>query len=206
MATSIKSKVQSTPLSKELKKIRIDHDITRPYMAKELGISDRELANIEAGKMDVTDHFLSEIAVKYSADRDASDGVLQTLKLAYVNSISTVTFNLTGMSDQQRLRVISLRAALAEENAVALAAAELDKKKEAERKKVERAGKKSTAKLNRPTQSPPVDTDEHMPFDTSVGDLKELSAPAPTTRDAAVDDLDDLEWLSDEELDILAAA
>ena len=172
-----------SPLAKELRKIRIDHDINRTQMAKDLKLSTQVLENIELGKVEASDDFLRGVAIKYSRNRDASNGLLELLKVAYVESISTVTFDLATLDTQQRLRVLALRAALAEENAVAIAAAEAEKKKERERRAAERAAKKQQQK-----------EDEGVGFIASGDEV-----PLVESTDDAIDEL------SDEELDILAA-
>jgi hypothetical protein len=168
-------------LAKELRKLRIDFDINRPQMAKELKVTDKELENIELGRAEVSDAFLTAVSLKYSRDRDASNDVLSKLKSAYVDSISTITFDMSQMNPQQRLRVLALRATLAEENSIALAQAEEEKRKERERRAAERQSKKKAV----------------------VTEVAVDMTPAETK---VVDDLDDLEDLSDDELDLLTEA
>ena len=176
-------------LAKELRKLRIDFDINRPQMAKELKITDRDLANIEAGRVEADHQFLSNVSLKYSKDRDASDGLLRTLKMAYVNSVSQVTFNLVQMDTTQRLRVLALQGTLAEENSAKNAAAEIEKKKALEAKK---AAKKTVVEV--------VEIPEE-PIKRSAPAKKKVEQSV--VDDNELGDLDDLAELSDDELDLL---
>lgn len=219
-------------LAKELRKIRIDHDLTRPEMAKDLKISDRDLANIESGKTEVGLEFLGTVADKYAVKGAVSD-LLETLTTAFINSVANVNFNMSELNPDQRAKVIFLRNEIAEENAVAIAAAEAERKRIREEKAAAR--KATPAKATKPAPVQTVTTEEQaiaakpepkkevikvVPGGgDDLDDLDDLEEPvvvakskpkqavkaAPVEDDDDLDSLDGLD-LTDDELDILSAA
>lgn len=54
-----------TKLGKELRKIRIDHEINRKQMAYKIGITDKLLSEIESGKTDMPIAVMNEVSDVY---------------------------------------------------------------------------------------------------------------------------------------------
>jgi len=192
-----------TALSKELCKIRIDHDINQATMAKELKVSHRELQVIELGKSPVTDGFLRAVAEKY-ADEDFVCNLYASLKNAMIGSISSVTFDLSELNIEQRRKVIDLRDEIAVENELANKQREEAKAQEAERKKKERLEKKAAkVSTSAGAEIKPEDYPNHP--DGEVEPIKETKAEqaaklnagkiAPTNDGLSEEDLSILEEL-----------
>jgi len=120
-----------TRLSKELKKIRIDAEITRAEMAKTLKIRDKVLEQIELGKIDADDGLIRIIVSTYFDEAIAADAYA-TLKCAQSDSVAVISFLMSELTQSQRQSIIILKDAFEEQNreAKALAAAEVKKLKE----------------------------------------------------------------------------
>ena len=100
----------TTKLSKELKKLRIDHEITRAQMAIALKVSPKFLELVENGNQDVDDTFLSSVAKAYCGDGDYDEGALfNRLQYAHADSITTLTFDLTSLSLEDKYDVVALK-------------------------------------------------------------------------------------------------
>jgi DNA-binding XRE family transcriptional regulator len=175
-------------ISKQFKVLRIMNDITRPQMAKAIGIPEKELVSIEQGKSQVTDALLQVIAEKYSPE-DGYEILLETLRAALVKSVESITFDMKNLSIEQRERVVKLRDQIDLENA-----AEIEKQaKEAERLKKERAelrkqkrAEKELAEIESALVGDSADTPPELPEEKKV-EKNEL---------ASIDD----EKLSDDEM------
>lgn len=98
-----------TPLLKEFKKIRIDNDVSRSQMAEQLGISELELKNIEWGKSPATYGFLRMVAERYSSDEQRQLKLFESLNEAMVDSVTSVTFDMTGLNRYHRRKVLDLK-------------------------------------------------------------------------------------------------
>ncbi|MGZ8172993.1 helix-turn-helix domain-containing protein [Methylobacter sp.] len=139
----------TTPLAKELRIIRIKHDLSRAQMARDLGISDRVLALIEQGQSEVTDEFLTSVANRY-ADGDGTGTtqgnyilLLGKLSVAHANSVKSITFDMTGLNQEQRLRIMHLKNTTDREQKIKLEEEKLAKKLEKENRAKERRNKKN---------------------------------------------------------------
>lgn len=125
----------SNKLCKEFKKLRVDAEINRAQMAKAIGMTEKRLADIEIGRLEITRKEIAAIAEHFGADE-------LVLTNAAVASTNSITFDLTGLTDIQRYRVFDLKANLDEENAAAIEAAAIKAKELKEAKKAERQAKK----------------------------------------------------------------
>jgi len=172
----------ATPLGKELRKIRVDLEITRAKMAKDLGVSDQRLASIETGS-DVDLGFVDQVVAKYNVGL----AIENSLKNAYRDSISSVTFDFSGLNAEQRAKVIALQSEIDRENAEAIAA-EREEKAKARKAKAEQKRQAKTIKVEEPEKEE-VLTEVKKPEASSDDFLDDLDLG-----------LDDLEGL-DEELE-----
>lgn len=145
-----------TPLSKELKKIRIDWEISRAKMAKDLKISDKSLALIEAGKSEVTDSFIQSLVKIYAninsltdeCDIDiAEEELLHRLEVALILSVESITFDMGKLNYRQKSDVLWLRKKFYLEEVVRLEDIENTKKEEREAKIAERIAKKAAEEV-----------------------------------------------------------
>lgn len=132
-------------LSKEFKKIRIDREINRAQMAKDLKISDKTLEAIELGRLEVTPVTLRIIGDTYTGTALESDALFKVLMAARADSVQLVKFDMTKLSDTQKARVILIRDAIAEENAAADALAAVTAKKARDERAAARVAAKSKA-------------------------------------------------------------
>lgn len=96
----------TTKLGKELKKIRIDFDINRNQMAKEIGVSNNHLANVELGKEEINPEALQSICDTYIKDDPA---LIVKLSKAARDSIEFVTFDMKALTEQQKELVFKVR-------------------------------------------------------------------------------------------------
>lgn len=111
-----KVKIEKTPLHKEFAKLRIDHEISRAQMARELKITDSQLAKIESGKADVTDAFLQLVSDRFSLIGLGNNcDLIYQLREALTNSIERVEFNMVKLTELQRTRVMFLKRAIENE-------------------------------------------------------------------------------------------
>lgn len=132
-----------TKLGKELRKLRIDFDLSRAAMAKVLKVSDRDMNLIELGKSEVTDEFLGLVAETYAGKGDHDVAALWArLKIAHADSIKSVTFDMAELTLEQRHSVIALKNVIDGENTERIAAAAEAAAIEAKRIKDERAAKR----------------------------------------------------------------
>ncbi len=152
-------KTVKTQLSKELAKIRIDYEITRAQMAKDLKISDKELASIEAGKSEITYSFLKTVADRYSEADEVGETLLESLQIAFMKSATAITFKLSELDEYQRMRVLELQSQIEAENAIANAQAEEERRRQKQQRAEERLAKKAAKNPTEETQvMPDVDT------------------------------------------------
>ena len=122
-----------TKLSKELKKLRIDHEINRATMAKTLKISDKALEAIELGKAEADNALLLLIAENFGGnDSDVKDITYGVLKEAQIESLPLVMFVMANLTLRQRQAVVALKDTIEEENraTIEIAATEAKKLKE----------------------------------------------------------------------------
>lgn len=133
-----------TALSKELKKIRIDAEVTRAQMAKALRVTDKMLEGIESGKLDLSDELVRMVVSVYYgvASEVEQNSIYLKLKLAQSASVSAVTFNMSNLTAEQRQQVIILKDLIDAQNkeirdAAALEVKRIKEERAASRKAVE---------------------------------------------------------------------
>ena len=146
-----------TKLNKELRKLRIDHDINRNEMAKALKITPQHLTMIESNKTEASDSLLIAIAEKY-AEGDAKAILLEILREALNESIVSVSFDMTKLSASQKAQVMVLRRNIEAENASANELAEAAARKARELKKREREEEKRLKAQQEKTVSTSVES------------------------------------------------
>ena len=189
-----------TKLGKELKKIRVDFEISRAQMAKELDITDKELGLIEIGKSLVTDAFLFRVADKYAIGADGANREpvqkLQTiLEDANIESIASITFDLTQLPSQLKEVVFKLKRRVDNELAIITKANEeaaaIEKERLAQERQAKRAGKKKLGDVNLCSEvilsdskecvlPPPEEPEEKASVAVGVHELQQLQ---PTDAD-----------------------
>ena len=200
-----------TKLGKELKKIRVDFEISRAQMAKELDISDKELGLIEIGKSSVTEAFLFRVADKYFDDDGDISAFHERLQLASVHSTASIVFNLTDLPEHLKLKVFNLKTVVddtlnlqAKEKEEAAA---LEKERLAKGRQAKRVGKKVKG-----TESSENSFGGNSCGEVYLGDVQKCALPIqedkPEVNDVELDKIEAI--LNDVELDemeaILAAA
>lgn len=186
------AKKEITQLEKEFKKIRIDQEINRAQMAKALKLSDRELTLIESGKVEASDKLLITVAEKFSDSPEDASKILYRLRRAFAQSVPSITFNLSELTEEQKDRVLTLRKEIGEENEAENAKREEERRKLREERAAARQAAKSVLRKDK-SEKEKVGSDEKTIVEKSVD---------PDTQ--SIDDIDDSS-LSDEEMDILAS-
>jgi len=148
--------LKTTKLGKELAKLRIDNELSRAKMAKELKMTDRELSLIEIGKSQVTDDFLMKVSAQYGSDKDVADSILDVLRDAHADSVKTITFDMTPLNATQRASVLQLKIDIDAENKVELENAEKlakDAKRARARDRMKKLDEKKLAPVPAPEEA-----------------------------------------------------
>ncbi len=95
-----------SPLGKELRKLRIDHDISAAAdMAKALGMGTARLSKIENFGTNITAEELDRVITTYAAN-DAD--LAEAIRKAAAVSMPEVAFDMRELSDENRSRVYAL--------------------------------------------------------------------------------------------------
>ena len=194
---------EATKLGKELRKLRVDHEISRAQMAKSLKITDRELSLIEIGKSQVTDDLLALTAKSFSNGEMGEVMLLSSLHRAHANSVKSVTFDMTLLSSEQRDRVLELKSEFNVYLQVKNEQAELEAKKLKEEKFAERKVKKalnSEAKISGSTivagtinvETLPEGAKAKVRTNQTLREAIKQVEPEPGLDDLSLDDLDHL--------------
>jgi len=109
--------VAKTKISKELQKIRIDHDLNRGKMARAIGISENQLTIIESGKVALDGVTINQIASKYFGEDCSGTKAAKVLIEAARDSVGSISFDMTKLTEEQRDMVFNLKLQLDLENA-----------------------------------------------------------------------------------------
>jgi len=99
-------------ISKELKKLRIDHEMSRARMAKMLNITDKNLADIERGRSQMswrTEQKLYKMFSKPTGENDNLDDGTSDLREAVMASAAVMTIDLTLASFTETVAFFELR-------------------------------------------------------------------------------------------------
>lgn len=181
-------KNQSSPLAKELKKIRIDHDHTRAEMAAAIGIAEKTLANIELGKEQASDALLLKVVTTYGGEPE----LVLTLRAANAESTTSVTFDMTQLDSNQKIKVMELKSVIDFANAEKQKAAQ----EEAEKIKAEKAQARKAAREAKKAQPVDAGGDASIeeptatPVETQVAPIE--AAGAYSSEEINEDDLESL--------------
>lgn len=109
--------MSSTRIAKELKKIRVDHELSRKEMAAQLDLTEKQVSDIELGKTELSIALLNKITDKYFS---GSDKARERIRQAAISSIPFVTFDLSNLDDEDIEEVHALRDKLRAKHAITL--------------------------------------------------------------------------------------
>lgn len=93
-----------TIFGKELRKLRIEHQLKMTDMANALGVSSAYLSAIEHGKRKIPVHLIDQLTHLYTL----SESEEHKLRLAEEAMIDTITIPLKGLSDTRRLLILEI--------------------------------------------------------------------------------------------------
>ncbi|MCG5512798.1 helix-turn-helix domain-containing protein [Ectothiorhodospira shaposhnikovii] len=136
MAKTVKEKGVLTQFGKELRKIRIDRDQTLQDMAGELGMSSVKLANIEFGRIPVSNRLLEIIVGMYAED----EAHAQKLTNASALSTPALTFHRHEMSAEDWETLVELHRMVMEKRGESVVDATQDDLPETELEEAAKAG------------------------------------------------------------------
>lgn len=179
---------EATKLGKELRKLRVDFEISRATMANVLKISDRELSLIEIGKSQVTDDLLVSVSQVYLPEGLYENQVLSSLRAAHADSVKAITFDMTLLTCEQRAEVLELKRSVDAHSQLLSEKAELEAKRLKEEKLAERKAKQARTKAMEEPQAVPEEKLEVRTKQT----LREAVKRVEPESEVSLDDLDAL--------------
>jgi len=117
--------MSKSQLSKELRKLRIDHDLTRGRMADIIGVKEGELASIEQGTVSIKPETSAVLIEVFAPEPDdnldyesteymAARALRRTLEEAVIISMAELVFDMTVMTYHEKTRVMSVAKEVAE--------------------------------------------------------------------------------------------
>jgi len=154
----------ATQVSKELRKIRIDQEINRKQMAKKIGLTERQLINIEAGKQVLNDDTINKIAEVF-----ANTMLVEPLQNAAMNSADKVIIHLDILTDHEKVQVFNFIANLR-------SSIQRRDKEEAERKKAEREARKTAKENGKSIAQDKAELDIDKALATKAEEVKVMSS------------------------------
>jgi transcriptional regulator with XRE-family HTH domain len=98
----------ATPFGRELRKFRIDHDITLQKMAKKMDVSISYISGVEAGSIKLQSSFLRDLNRHYRL----TENEIANFNVAFENTVSNLDFTLQKVTADQRNIVFSLKRSL----------------------------------------------------------------------------------------------
>lgn len=98
---------QTTRISKILRKVRIDAEVTRIQMAKDVGVGEKELIAIEAGKLSPDFALLERIGLHYGENDFFR--LTEELKDAAAEVASTIILDMSSFTKAERMTVLELK-------------------------------------------------------------------------------------------------
>lgn len=94
----------ATKFGKELRKLRIDEDVTIHDMAKKLNISISYLSAIEAGKRKIPDGMTEKIISYYHLNKERGE----ELRMAAIESSKEIEIDVSQITNEQRNLIYAL--------------------------------------------------------------------------------------------------